>query len=100
MPMRADYDSQADTIQIELKPGLDRLDYDEAVEDGAVIVGFRDDRPVLIDVIGTGTEIDEPLRVAAERYGLDAEALIASAQAAMAAPNRPVTLDVGARAAA
>jgi hypothetical protein len=100
MPMRADYDSQADTIQIELKPGLDRPDYDEVVEDGAVIVGFRDERPVLIDVIRASTEIDEPLRVAAERYGLDAEALIAAAQAAIAVPNRPVTMDIGVRAVA
>jgi hypothetical protein len=98
--MRADYDSQADTIQIELTSGLDRLDYDEVVEDGAVIVGFRDECPVLIDVIGTGTDVDEPLRIAAERYGLDAEALIAAAQAAIAAPDRTVTLDVGIRAAA
>jgi hypothetical protein len=98
--MRADYDSQADTIQIELTSGLDRLDYDEIVQDGAVVVGFRDERPVLIDVIGTGTDVDEPLRIAAERYGLDAEALIAAAQAAIAAPDRSVTLDIGVRAAA
>jgi uncharacterized protein YuzE len=98
--MRADYDSQADTIQIELVPGIERLDYDEVVEDGAVIVGFREERPVLIDVVGTRTDIDEPLRIAAERHGLDAEALIAAAQAAVAAPDRPVTLDVGVRAAA
>lgn len=83
-----------------LKSELDRLDYDEVVENGAVIVGFRDERPALIDVIGTSTDIDEPLRIAAERYGLDAEALIAAGQAARAAPDRPVTLDVGIRAAA
>lgn len=98
--MRADYDSQADTIQIELEPGLDRLDYDEVIQDGAVVVGFRDERPALVDVIDASADIDKPLRTAAERYGLDAEALIAAAQAAIAAPDRPVTLDVGMRAAA
>jgi hypothetical protein len=44
--------------------------------------------------------IDEPLRAAAERYDLDAEALIAAARAALAAPDRAVTLDVAVRAAA
>lgn len=37
---------------------------------------------------------------AAERYGLDAEALIAAAQAARAAPDRKITLDVAVRASA
>ena len=40
------------------------------------------------------------LRKAAERYDLDAEALIAAARAALAAPDRTVTLDVAVRAAA
>jgi hypothetical protein len=42
----------------------------------------------------------QPLRAAAERYGLDAEALIAAARAALAAPDRAVTMDVAVRAAA
>ena len=37
--MRADYDSQADTIQIELEV-VDSLDFGERVENGAVIVHF------------------------------------------------------------
>ena len=96
--MRADYDSKADTIQIELEP-VDRLDRDDADIVG-VIVGIRDERPVMIDVIGTRTGIDDQLRSAAERYSLDAEALIAAAQAALAAPDRAVTLDVALRTAA
>jgi hypothetical protein len=38
--------------------------------------------------------------VIAERYDLDAEALIAAARAALAAPDRAVTVDVAVRAAA
>ena len=97
--MRADYDSEADTIQIELTETL-RLDYGEDVEGGAVIVSFCEDHPVMVDVIGTDLDIERPLIVAAERYGLDAEALIAAAQAARAAPDRAVNVDVGRRAAA
>jgi hypothetical protein len=98
--MRADYDSEGDTIQIELEE-VRGLGQSEDVENGAVVVGIFEDRPVLIDVIGTrkhGFEV--PLRIAAERHGLDAEALIAAAHAALAAPDRPVRLDVGVRVAA
>jgi hypothetical protein len=97
--MRADYDSKGDTIQIELEPSS-RLDYGEDVENGSVIVGIRDERPVMVDVIGTGSDIQRPLRAAAKRYDLDAQALIAAAQAALAAPDRTITLDVALRAAA
>lgn len=99
--MRADYDSEGDTIQIQLEP-VDRLSGgSDVIEDGLVIVGFHDDRPVLIDVIGTHDPgFEQPLRIAADRHDLDAEALIAIARAALAAPDRPVRLDVGARLAA
>jgi len=97
--MRADYDSEGDTIQIELEE-VRRLGHGEDVEGGAVIVSIYEDRPVMVDVIGTRNGFESPLRVAAERYELDAEALIAAANAAVAAPDRTVTLDVGVRAAA
>lgn len=77
-----------------------RLDYGEDVKDGAVIVGILDGRAVMVDVIGTHSDFEKPLRVAAESYGLDAEALIAAARAALAAPDRTVTLDVALHAAA
>jgi len=99
--MRADYDSEGDTIQISLEP-VDRLfGGSDVIEGGKVIVGFHDGRPALIDVIGTRNPgFEQPLRVAADRHDLDAEALIAVAHAALAAPDRPVRLDVGARSAA
>jgi len=97
--MKADYDSEADTIQIEVE-AADRLDFGEDVENGAVVVHFLDSKPVIVDVIGTGADFAKPLQIAAERYGLDAEALVAAAQAALAAPDRVVTLDVAVRAAA
>ena len=93
--MQADYDNLADTIQIELEP-IDRLDRDDAAVAG-LLVGFRRERPVLIDVIGTDAGVEERLQTAGRRYGLDAEALIVAAKAALAAPNRAVTLDVALR---
>ena len=99
--MKADYDSQGDTIQITLEPVDSLFGGSDVIEGGKVIVGFHHDRPVLIDVIGTRNPgFEQPLRVAADRHHLDAEALIAAAQAALAAPDRPVRLDVGVRVAA
>lgn len=95
--MRADYDSEGDTIRIELAE-LQRHAYGEDVENGAVIVSVHEDRPVAIDVIGTRKhDFEKPLWTAAKLYELDAEALIAIAHAALAAPDRPVRLDVGTR---
>lgn len=98
--MRADYDSEGDTIQIQLED-VRRLGFGEDVENGAVVVGIHEGRPVMVDVIGARRhDFERPLRVAAERYELDAEALVAVANAALAAPDRPIRLDVGARIAA
>lgn len=93
--MRADYDSKADTIQIELEP-VDRLDRDDASVPG-LVVGIRGDRPVLIDLIDTGAGVEERLIAVGESHGLDVEALIAAAKAARAAPDRVVTLDIAVR---
>ncbi len=98
--MKADYDSEGDTIQIELEKAR-RLGHGEDVENGAVVVGIVDGRPVMVDVIGTRKhDFEKPLRIAAERHNLDPEALLAISHAALAAPDRPVRLDVGARIAA
>lgn len=95
--MRADYDKVADTIQIELE-SVDRLDGDVADIPG-VLVGIRDQKPVLVDVVGTDARVDERLRAVGEQFALDAEALIAAARAALSAPDRAVTLDVALHAA-
>jgi len=95
--MKADYDREGDTIQIELE-SVEQVGYGEDVENGAVVVSVHDGRPVMVDVIGTrGRDVETPLRTAAECYGLDAEALIGIARAALAAPGRPIQQDVGAR---
>jgi hypothetical protein len=97
--MRADYDSEGDTIQIDLEP-IDRLDYGDDEIDERIVVGVCQERPVRVDLIGTDGDIDGPLRAAASAYGLDAGALIAAAHAALAVPDRQIVLDVGVRAAA
>lgn len=97
--MRADYDSEGDTIQIDLEP-IDRLDYGDDEVDDRIVVGILGERPVRVDVIGTGGDIEEPLRAVADAYDLDAEALVAAARAALAVPDRGVVLNIGVRAVA
>jgi hypothetical protein len=47
---------------------------------------------VRIDVIGTDGNTAESLRRAARKYGLDADALIAAAGAALSSPDREIVL--------
>jgi len=95
--MTADYESAYDTIQITLGE-IDHLNGgSEVIENGAVVVGYCEGRPAMIDILGTCNGFEKALSVAAERNELDAEALIAASKAAIAAPDRPIRLDVGAR---
>ena len=98
--MKADYDSEANAIQIDVIE-VGRWDGEKQGDDeDRCHVAFAGGRPVSVELLYPNLGIEEPLRSAAERFDLDAEALIAAAQAAVAAPDRPVTLDVGVRAAA
>lgn len=96
--MKADYDSEANAISIDLL-GAERWEYCEAAGD-RVNVAIADHQAVNVELLYPNLGIDEPLRTAAERHGLDAEALIAAARAALAAPDRPVELGIGVRPAA
>lgn len=96
--MRADYDSEANAISIALAPAGQA---EAAVEVHArAVVALHDELPIEVQLLYPDLGVSEPLRAAADRYDLDAEALIAAAQAALAAPDRIVTLDVAVRAAA
>lgn len=93
--MQALYDSHARAIAIQLT-GDARQDRTHEVAPGA-IVGLRDGLPVEVELLAVGSD-DDGARLAqiAGHYGLDVQALSASLQAAVAAPDRPVTVDVGA----
>jgi hypothetical protein len=98
--MRADYDSEGNTIAIYLAD-VDRADHGEPIGEPPLgVVAVADDRPVIVDLLSPDRGVEEPLGIVAERYDLDAEALVAAALAARAAPDRVVTIDVGARAGA
>lgn len=94
--MRAEYDSSADALSIDLAT-VERWDRGEGVDEDWCTVSFADGEPVNVELIGPREHIDL-LTVAAERYGLDGEAIEAAARSALAAPDRVVVLDVLARA--
>ena len=60
------------------------------------IVWFHHDRPAAIQLLGADSYLSA-LDEAAERFELDAEGLRAAAQAAFAAPDREIIIDVGKR---
>lgn len=96
--MRADYDSEADALSIELRQ-VERFDHQEQVDDDYCNVGIVDGRAVDVELLYPARHLDL-LEAAAERYGLDGTALVAAAQAALAAPDRVVEVEVAARIAA
>jgi len=93
--MRADYDTEANAISIELAPDR-KAERADQVHPRAV-VALRDSRPIELQLLYPDLGVDEPLAAAAERYALDRQALIAAAAAALAAPDRSVTVDVAVR---
>jgi hypothetical protein len=96
--MRADYDSEADALSIELRQ-FRHFDRQEQVDDDYCNVGIVGGSAVEVELLYPARHLDL-LEVAAERYSLDGTALIAAAQAALAAPDRLVVMDVAEHAAA
>jgi uncharacterized protein YuzE len=94
--MRAEYDSRADALAIDLvaKPVAAS---GEGVDDRCTVALDEGGRVVSVELLYPGDGLEPSLSAAAHRYGLDAEALIAAARSALAAPDREIVLEVGAR---
>jgi hypothetical protein len=96
--MKADYDSQADALSIDLIE-VPRWDDGEEIDDTYCNVALYQGRPANVELLSPGSHLDL-LEIAAKRFDLDAASLQAAAQAALAAPDRAVSLEVAARVAA
>jgi uncharacterized protein YuzE len=96
--MRAEYDTEADALSIDLIPA-DGWDDGEGVDDDYCTVAFARGRPANIELLSPRDHLDL-LGAAADRHGLDREAVLAAARSALEAPDRIVDLDVHARATA
>lgn len=97
--MKADFDSEANALWIDLT-GARRVSHAEEISDRCNVVMDLSDCPAGVEVLYLDRPYDDLLRTAAGRFDLDAEALIGIARAAVAAPDREVTMHVGVRAAA
>ena len=96
--MRAEYDSQADALSIDVIV-TERWDHGEGVDEDYCTVAFAKDRLANVELLSPRDHLDL-LETAAGKYDLDAEMLRAAATAALAAPDRMVTLEVASRASA
>jgi hypothetical protein len=90
--VKADYDSKADAVSIDLIE-VDRWDGGEGVDDDFCNVSFSKGRVVNVALLNPREHL-ALLELAAQRYKLDAVALVAAAQAALAAPDRVVSVEV------
>jgi uncharacterized protein YuzE len=91
--VKAEYDSRADALLIWLlEPGL--CDGAVEIDNTYCHADTRKGRVANIELLSPAEHLDLLAR-AAERLKLDSEALLAAAEAALAAPNRPVTVEVG-----
>lgn len=89
--MKADYDSQADALGVELID-VDRWDDGYEFDDDYCNLGFSKGRLVYIGLLYPSRNL-HLLQAVAEGYDLNAERLIAAAKAALAAPDLVVTID-------
>ncbi len=94
--MKADYDSEANALLITLSEDARCDDGDSVDEHELCNVGLLRDQVKSIELLYPADNL-ELLEVAAERFDLDVEGLLASARAALAAPDREVTIALGGR---
>lgn len=88
--MKADFDSEANAVSIELVD-VDHWDYGEEVDEWYCTVAFTGDRPVNVSLLYPQENL-ELLALAAERFDLGASALKAAATAALTTPDQVVTV--------
>lgn len=91
--MRGDFDTEANALEIDLiRSG--HADYADIVDDTYCHVAMVGEEAVSISLFDPAEHLDL-LATVAERYGLDAEELCATAQAALAAPDHLVEVSIG-----
>jgi hypothetical protein len=88
--VKADFDSKADALAIELID-VDFWDDGDGFDEDYCNLGFSKGRLVYIGLLCPRDNL-HLLEAVSESYGLDGEELIVSARAALAAPDRVVTI--------
>ncbi|HVX32374.1 MAG TPA: hypothetical protein VHA80_04465 [Solirubrobacterales bacterium] len=96
--MKVDYDSEGHSLLFEFGEfrHFEEGDHVEELSGGTCLVWVHGSAAGSIQLLGADKDIT-PLDEAAERFELDADALRAAARAALAAPDREIKIEVGAR---
>ncbi|HET7590317.1 MAG TPA: hypothetical protein VFK14_09090 [Solirubrobacterales bacterium] len=94
--MKADYDSEANALLITLIEDQRSDDGESLDPDELCNVSLSQAQVISVELLYPAENL-ALLKSAAERFGLDAEALLAAARAALAAPDRAVTIDLSGR---
>jgi hypothetical protein len=96
--MKVDYDSEGHSLLFEFGEfhTFEEGDYVKLLGDHQCIVGFHDGRVDNIQLLNADADITL-LDEAADRFDLEADLLRAAAHAAFAAPDREITIEVGAQ---
>lgn len=94
--MKVDYDSEGHSLLFEFGEFhyFEEGDYVEELAGGTCLVWMHEDRPDSIQLLGADEDITR-LDEAGKRFDLDLVCLRAGAQAALALPDREITIDVG-----
>ena len=90
--MRGDFDTEADALEIDLIRS-DRAECADIVDDTYCHVAMMGEEAVRISLLAPADHLDL-LAVVAGRHDLDAEELLATAKAALAAPDHLVEVSV------
>lgn len=88
--MKADYDSEANAVSIDLLE-VDQWDDGGEFDENYCTIGFSKGHVANIGLLSPSDNL-RLLEAVAERYNLDADRLVAAAKAALAAPDRTVTI--------
>lgn len=91
--MRGDFDTEANALAIDLIRS-EHADYTEIVDETYCHVAMIGEEAVNISLLAPAAHLDL-LAVVAARYELDADELLATAQAALAAPDHLVEVSIG-----
>jgi hypothetical protein len=91
--MKVDYDSEADALSIDLVE-VDRWDFGKEIDDTSCTVAIRGGRPVNVELLSPAKNLAQ-LEIAAERFDLDPQALLAAARAGLSVPDRSVRVEIG-----
>jgi uncharacterized protein YuzE len=86
--MKADYDSRADALSIDLVEA-ERWDGQEEIDDTYCHVATRNGLAVNVELLNPRKNL-HLLTTVAERYGLDSTVLRAAAHAALSAPDQAI----------